>query len=278
MSDTTLESGVVTGPDTEVRVELVRPGVALVTLNRPEAFNAISVDFVQEFNRRFTDIAADTSIRAVVMTGAGRAFCAGGDLKDVSKVGVGRSTPQQAMEVQDAAASMVTRLVSMPQPVIAAVNGAAAGGGLVLALACDVRICSTAAKFAAAFVRIGLASEMGASFLLPRVAGPSLGFEMLLTGRKVDADEALQNRMVLRVVEPDRLLDEAIGVAEQIVQNSPFGVSTAKRLLWASLQSSNLQSSIDFESAAQMLCARTEDQREALAAFMERRSPSFSNS
>jgi len=164
----------------------------------------------------------------------------------------------------------------MPQPIISAVNGAASGGGLALALASDIRIASTSARFNVAFVRIGLSGcDIGVSWLLPRLIGASRAYELMLTGRFVDADEALRIGLVVRVVPDDALLDAADDTAEQILANSPFGVHMTKEVMWSQLEVGSLAAGIDLENRTQLLASTTEDMQEALAAFVEKRPPDF---
>ncbi|HSL58111.1 MAG TPA: enoyl-CoA hydratase-related protein [Acidimicrobiales bacterium] len=263
-----------------VRSETVRPGIRLITLDRPDRLNAMSHELVADLHRALDDVAADGECRVVVLTGAGRGFCAGLDLKGTGPApgseGLGR--PQAGLVAQQHIASLVPHLRSLRQPVIAAVNGAAAGGGLALALASDVRIAATSARFNVAFVRIGLSGcDIGVSWLLPRLIGASRAFELLLTGRIVESDEADRLGLVTRVVPDDRLLDEALATAELIAANSPFGVWMTKEVMWSNLEVSSLQAGIDLENRTQILTTFSEDQREAVAAFLERRPPRFEN-
>jgi len=263
-----------------VRSETVRPGIRLITLDRPDRLNAMSHELVGDLHAALDDVAADQDCRVVVLTGAGRGFCAGLDLKGTGPApgseGLGR--PQAGLVAQQHIASLVPHLRSLRQPVIAAVNGAASGGGLALALASDVRIAATSARFNVAFVRIGLSGcDIGVSWLLPRLIGASRAFELLLTGRIVESDEADRLGLVTRVVADDELLDEAFATAELIAANSPFGVWMTKEVMWSNLEVGGLQAGIDLENRTQILTTFSEDQREAVAAFLERRPPRFEN-
>jgi enoyl-CoA hydratase len=270
-----------------VRLDRVRDDVALVTLNRPQVLNAETLELVHELQAVLDGIAADSSWRVVVLTGAGRGFCAGHDLSEmpqastdaaVAQAGRKRSAVQAGMRVQKAFADLTLRVHSLPQPVIAAVNGPAAGGGLALALAADTRVCSTSARFNAAFVRIGLSGcDVGVSYLLPRIVGPTLAFEMMLTGRLVDAEEALRSGLVLAVVPDGQVVAAALDVAEQISANSPFGVRMTKEVMRANLDAPSLAAAIELENRTQILCTRTADQREAIAAFLEKRPAVFTD-
>jgi enoyl-CoA hydratase len=263
-----------------VRSETVRPGIRLLTLDRPDRLNAMSHELVADLHAALDDVAADRGCRVVVLTGAGRGFCAGLDLKGTGPApgseGLGR--PQAGLVAQQHIATLVPHLRSLRQPVVAAVNGPAAGGGLALALAADVRIAATSARFNVAFVRIGLSGcDIGVSWLLPRLIGASRAFELLLSGRIVESDEADRIGLVTRVVPDDRLLDEALDVAGSIAANSPFGVWMTKEVMWSNLEVGSLQAGIDLENRTQILTTFSDDQREAVAAFLERRPPRFEN-
>jgi enoyl-CoA hydratase len=269
-----------------VHVERVREDVALVTLNRPAVLNAETLELVHELHAVLDGIAADPTWRVVVLTGAGRGFCAGHDLSEMpsantdaaAQAGRERSGVQAGMRVQEAFADLTLRLHSLPQPVIAAVNGPAAGGGLALALAADTRICSTSARFNAAFVRLGLSGcDVGVSYLLPRIVGPTLAFEMMLTGRLVEAKEALRSGLVLRVVPDGQVVEAALDIAQQIAANSPFGVRMTKEVMQANLDAPSLAAALELENRTQILCTRTRDQREAMAAFLEKRPAVFTD-
>jgi enoyl-CoA hydratase/carnithine racemase len=251
-------------------VERPRDGVVLVTLNRPERMNAITFQMFDEMHDLCRSLLADGDARAVVITGAGRGFCAGLDLDDAETLP--DMTPHEMMLGQQHWAGAFVNFHELPQPVIAAVNGAAAGGGLGLALAADIRLASPAARFNAAFVRIGLsAGDVGVSWSLPRVVGLGRAAEIMLTGRFVDAEEAATIGLVNRVVAEDALLDEAFAVAEQIAANTPFGVTLTKRVLNANVDAGSLSQAVEVENRGQTLATRGQDFREALAAFREKR-------
>ena len=167
---------------------------------------------------------------------------------------------------------------ALPQPIVAAVNGPAAGGGLALALASDVRIAASSARFNVAFVRIGLSGcDIGVSWLLPRLIGVSRAWELMLTGRIVESDEAERIGLVVRVVPDGEVVDAALKTAELIAGNSPFGVQMTKEVMWSNLETSSLQAAIDLENRTQILTTFTDDMREAMAAFLDKRPPSFGN-
>jgi enoyl-CoA hydratase len=261
-----------------VRSEVVEEGVTLLTLDRPARLNAMSIELVADLHEALDDVAADRDCRAVVITGAGRGFCAGLDLKGIGTnppaEGLGRAAA--GLTTQQHIATLVPHLRSLRQPVIAAVNGPATGGGLALALAADVRIAATSARFGVAFVRIGFSGcDIGVSWLLPRLVGASRAFELMLTGRVFESDEADRLGLVTRVVPDDELLDSALETARLIVGNSPFGVWLTKEVMWSNLEVGSLQAGIDLENRTQILASFTEDQQEAVAAFLEKRPPTF---
>lgn len=261
-----------------VQVEEIDDGITKVTMNRPDRLNAMDAELVEGLHNAFGSIGVERSTRAVILTGAGRGFCAGLDLGGYGDTpgtqGEGRAP--SGLATQQHIASLVPRLRSMRQPVIAAVNGPAAGGGLALALASDVRIASSSAKFNVAFVRIGLSGcDIGVSWLLPRLIGAGRAFELLLTGRIIDATEADHIGLVTRVVPEAELMDSALDTARMIRNNSPMGVWMTKEVMWSNLEVGSLQAGIDLENRTQILTSMTEDHREAMVAFLEKRDPQF---
>jgi enoyl-CoA hydratase len=261
-----------------VNVDRPEEGVTRVTLQRPDRLNAMNAELIGELHDALADIAVDRTCRVVVLTGRGRGFCAGLDLGGFGKLpGAEDLGPvETTFATQTQIASLVPRLRSLPQPVIAAVNGPAAGGGLALALACDIRIAAASARFNVAFVRLGISGcDIGVSWLLPRLIGASRAWELMLTGRIVEAQEADRIGLILRVVPDDDLLDSALETARLIVANSPWGVRMTKEVMWSQLEVGSLQAGIDLENRTQVLSSMTGDMREAVAAFLEKRSPRF---
>jgi enoyl-CoA hydratase/carnithine racemase len=263
-----------------VLVDRSRPGIAVVTLNRPDRLNAMNYALVRGLYDVFDDLAADLSCRVVVLTGAGRGFCAGLDLTEGASppttTTMGRA--QAGMTVQKLIAGLVPKMRSIPQPVIAAVNGAASGGGLALALASDVRIAAQSARFNVAFIRVGLSGcDIGVSWMLPRLVGASRAFELLLTGRLIDAAEADRIGLVTRVVADTDVVESALETAALILGNSPFGVRMTKEVMWSQLEIPSLQAGIDLENRTQVLSSFTGDLTEAMAAFAEKRPPRFTD-
>ncbi|HWE90039.1 MAG TPA: enoyl-CoA hydratase-related protein [Pseudonocardiaceae bacterium] len=258
-------------------IELTRPGdgIVLATLNRPDRYNAMTVTMFAELESLAFAVADTDDTRVLILTGAGNAFCAGYDLDDADELA--ELTAMGMLGRQEHAARALLAVRALPVPVVAAVNGAAAGGGLSLALAADIRLASRSAKFNAAFVRIGLsAGDLGASWLLPRIIGPALAAELAYTGRFVDADEAERIGLVNRTIEDQDLLAESIAMAELIVANSPSGVRMSKRALQSTMEVGSYAAALELENRGQALLTRDENLPEALAALRERRPPEFS--
>jgi enoyl-CoA hydratase len=257
-----------------LRVES-RPGVALITLCRPDRLNALTWEMVDELHAALAAVGGRRDVRVVVLTGEGRGFCSGLDLGTPDAVGSADDTVA-VYRRQERVAALATALRDLPQPVIAAVNGPAAGGGMALALAADLRICAPQALFAVAFVRLGLSGcDVGLSYLLPRIVGLAAASELMLTGRRVGAEEALRIGLANRVVAAERLLEATFELAREIAANSPFGVWMTKQVLRRNVDASSLEAAIELENRTQVLATRTEDMKEALAARGERRQPQF---
>jgi len=258
-----------------VLLDRSRPELALVTLNRPDRLNAISPEVVDALHRTLDELAADEACRVVILTGAGRGFCAGLDLA-APRASSGPAGVPTLFRWQERFAGMVRKLHRLPQPVIAAVNGPAAGGGFALAAGADVRVAASTAKFHVAAIRIGLsAGESGLTYLLPRLIGASRAFELMVTGRPIDAEEAERIGLVSRVVADDEVVKAAIEIAEQILSNSPFGVRQTKQIMWRNLDAADLEAATDLENRTQILAVQTGDFREATTAFVEKRPPRF---
>jgi len=247
--------------------------VALVTLARPDRLNAITFEMFEEFARLHVDLAG-REVRALIVTGAGRAFCAGLDLDDAALL---PSMPAAEMlRAQTGWARSIAGFADLPFPVIAAVNGAAAGAGLALTLMADVRVASTTARFNAAFVRIGLSGgDCGTSWTLPRLVGLGRATEILLTGRFVEADEAHAIGLVTDVVAPDEVVSRALEIARVIAGNSPVGVELTKQVVRTNVDAPSLQAALELENRNQVVAATTDDMLEALTAFREKRPPIF---
>lgn len=265
-------------PETLPTLAVTRPaeGVVLATLDRPDRLNALTVQMFADLEALARDLDRDDTARVLIVTGAGRGFCSGYDLDEAK--GLPDLAPTEMLDRQERAADAFVALRGLGIPVIAAVNGAAAGGGLSLALAADIRLASSTAKFVAAFTTIGLsAGDLGASWLLPKLVGPAHAADIAFTGRVVAADEALRMRLVNRVVAPEALLDEAIALAISITKNSPAGVRLSKRALQSNLEVPSYAAAMELENRGQTLLTRTEDMAEALEAFLGKRPARFTN-
>ena len=262
-----------------VLVDKPRPNVTLVTLNRPERMNAMAFDVMIPFREALEEISYDNDTRVVVITGAGHGFCSGADLEDSGLVPniSGLTRPGIARRAMGVLDDVILALRKMHQPVIGAINGAAIGGGFCLAVATDIRIASDAAYFRAAGINNGLtASELGISYLLPRAIGSSRAFDIMLTGRDVDAAEAERIGLVSRVVAGEELLDACYETASRIIGFSRVGVELTKRMLWSGLDASSLTAHMDHEGHAQLFVRMTtENFEEAIRARREKRPPVF---
>ena len=258
-----------------LRVERPRDGIVLATLDRPQRLNAMTFQTFDEFVLLCDEVAGDPDARVLVVTGAGRGFCAGLDLDQAQQLAGMPATEMLAGQERWAAGIAAFR--RLPKPVIAAVNGPAAGAGMALALAADMRLASTDARFNAAFVRIGLSGgDVGVSWMLPRIVGLGRAAEILFTGRLVDAAFAERIGLVNAIVEPERLLDAALELADEMAANSPFGLRLTKQVLQTNVDAPSLEAAIELENRNQVLATRTDDMVEALAAFREKRTPDWS--
>jgi enoyl-CoA hydratase len=256
-------------------LELSRPrhDVALITLNRPEKLNALNHGLVEELHHTLETLDTDYECRVVVLTGAGRGFCSGLDLTDPfpEEAKAGLEFPRSSLRWQERIADLTTRLVRMRQPVIAAVNGPAYGGGFAIAMACDLRIASASARFCTQFIKLGLGGcDIGVSYTLPRIVGSGQAFDLILTARTVEADEALGIGLVSRLSD-DSVLDDALAIAETLCGYSKFGVESTKQVLWANLEAPSLEAALHVENRSQILASTSGELKEATAAFATRK-------
>ena len=264
-----------------VLVEHPRPHVALITLNRPERMNSMAFDVMVPFKEVLDNITYDNSIRVVVLTGAGKGFSSGADHKSAGSVPHVQdlTRPSYALRSMAILDDVILALRRLHQPVIAAVNGAAIGGGLCLALAADIRVAARGAYFRAAGINNGLtASELGLSYLLPRAIGSSRAFEIMLTGRDIDAEEAERIGLVSRQVPDEQLLETCFDMAERIAAFSRPGVELTKRTLWSGLDAASLEGHMQAEGLGQLFVRLlTGNFEEAVAARAEKRPPVFTD-
>lgn len=261
-----------------VRVERPSEHVAVVTLDRPEVLNALSIDLAIDLDRTLVEVGDDNSVRVIVLTGAGRAFCSGLDLKDYGVVPNidGLQVGQIAQRSMRVYSRLVTTLRGLHQPVIAAVNGPAFGGGMCLAMACDLRFAGPSATFNATGIVNGLTStEMAAAWLLPRQIGSTHANDLLLTGRVVEAEEALRIGLVSRVA--DDIVDEAISTADRMAGFSPYGLAMTKDVVWANLEIGSLAAAIELEDRNQLMLGFTDNLPEAIRAFAQDRQPVYTD-
>jgi enoyl-CoA hydratase len=257
-------------------LEVAREGaLTWLTLARPEALNALDSRMVDELHDFLTGLASDRETRVVVIRGAGRAFCAGLDLKEPRATGGG---VPEGLRMQRRISELPMRMRRVPQVFIACVHGAACGGGFALALASDVRLAGASARMNAAFIRIGLsACDIGVSYFLPRLIGASLASELLLTGRFIAAQRALAVGLVSAVVPDDLLEAEARALAQEMLATTPLGLRLTKECLAASIDAGSLEQVIAMEDRNQILCAQSQDFAEGVAAVLGKRAPRYAD-
>jgi 2-(1,2-epoxy-1,2-dihydrophenyl)acetyl-CoA isomerase len=254
-------------------IETIEDGVATLTFNRPERMNALSTPIMEGLLGGLPRLADDPAIRVIVLTGRGRAFCAGGDVKSMAEGGERRSAAEATAHLRSR--MEVSRILhDLPKPTIAMINGPAAGAGLAFALACDLRIAGASARLVTAFVKVGLSGDFGGSFFMTRLVGTAKARELYFTGRPVAAEEALSLGLVNRVVADDQLGDATMELARSLAQGPQVALSLMKRNMNCA-ESGGLADLLDMEAANMVQAARTEDHREAAMAFVEKRAPVF---
>jgi enoyl-CoA hydratase len=262
-----------------VKIETPRPGIALVTLDRPERMNAMAFDVMVPLREALEELSFDNSVRVVILTGAGEGFCSGADLVDPGYLPIfdGIGVPGIARRAMKVLEDVISSLRDMHQPVIAAINGPAIGGGFCLAMATDIRLAADTAYFRAAGINNGLtAAELGLSYTLPRAIGASRAFEIMLSGRDVDATEASAIGLVSRTLPGDQLLEACYALAERIIGYSQIGVELTKQMLWAGLEAGSMHSHMNHEGHAQLFVRMTtRNFEEAIKARREKRAPLF---
>jgi len=255
---------------TTVTLERVEPHVAVLTLNRPERLNALDFTLVGALHDALDEVAADPDCKVVILTGAGRGFCAGLDLKDWgTPPGPGEHRQVHAnVDGQAFMSNLTVHLRTTPQVVVAAVNGAAYGGGFAIACACDLRFAAQSARFCSAFIRTGLTgTDIGITYLLPRLVGASRAADLILTGRDVDADEAERLGIVSRVVPDDRLLDEALATARVMAGYTRTGLLNTKEVLWHNSDNTSMTAAIALENRNQSLASQAQDVQEHMRKY-----------
>lgn len=260
-------------PATQVLLESREGAVATLTMNRPDRLNALNNELSTALNEAITRIAGDHSIHVVILTGAGRAFCAGGDLAVIG-AGRAREDATELAPILRSGMQAVLKLRTMPQPVIAAVNGPAAGAGMNLALAADLRIAVEEAMFGQNFAKVGLFPDYGGTYFLPQLIGPARAAEMFYTGDMIDAKTALQLGIVNHVYPADRFHTEVQSLAAKIAIGPQLAVRAIKQTIFAREQDALVQA-LEREVEHQLKCFHSHDCREGIRAFLEKRPPSF---
>jgi len=256
---------------TEVVMRRVEDGVAVITLNRPERLNAWTEEMEHAYFDLLEECSLSPAVRVIVVTGAGRGFCAGADMNDLQALGDG--TPNGGETRRQRRPQSFP--LSVPKPIIAAINGPCAGIGLAQVLMCDIRFAAAGAKLTTAFARRGLIAEHGTSWMLPRLLGPARALDLLLSGRVVLAEEAAEMGLVNRVLAPELLLAETIAYARELAVNcSPASMATMKRQVYADLER-GLDAALDAADALMLASFARPDFREGVASFVERREPHF---
>ena len=248
--------------------------VRTLRLNRPDVLNAFNTDLLKTLGKAVRDAEKDKTVRCLIITGAGRGFSAGQDLADVADRYKSSGPIEIGAHLRDLYNPVIAKIRSMEKPVIAAVNGVAAGAGCSLALACDIRIAAASAGFIQAFINVGLIPDSGATFILPRLVGLSRALELACTGRKVKADEALQLGLVNQVVPDEQLAETTRQFAAKLASLPPRGIGLTKRAMNASL-THDLETQLDYEAMIQTVAGQTKDHREGVAAFLEKRPARF---
>lgn len=258
----------------ELLVE-ARGAVEIATLNRPERLNALNEGLVDELNAYFGGLADRKDVRVVILRGAGRGFCAGLDIQE-DRASDGETPVLRTLRTQTSIGNIYRKMRACPQPIIALGHGAAAGGGLSLLLASDVRYGSPSFRCNAAYIRIGLGGcDMASSYFLPRLVGASLASEMILTGRFIDARRALSAGLISEIVEEDKLLDRGLALADEMLATSPWGLRLSKQALSLNLDAPSLEAAMAIEDRQQVILSATEDYKEALTAFLDKRPPEY---
>ncbi|OPY73924.1 MAG: 2,3-dehydroadipyl-CoA hydratase [Syntrophorhabdus sp. PtaU1.Bin002] len=247
--------------------------IAIITLNRPKARNAFSPEMITLWREYLEKARSDNNVRVIVVTGKGDTFCSGGDIRDMAE-GKLKSWDMKRF-LWDGVHRIVLTLEDLDKPVIAAINGAAMGAGMDMAIMCDLRVCSDKAKLAESYIMMGLVPGDGGAYFLPRLVGTSKALELLLTGDVMTAEEALNLGIVNRVVPHDQLMKETMKLAEKIANKPPLAVSMMKRAVYQGV-TSTLRAHLDYISSQLSLLSETKDHHEAAMSFLEKRKPQFS--
>ena len=262
----------------EIELDHPAEGVARLTLNRPDSLNAFTYTMYEALHARLSQLRFDPSVRVLILTGAGRGFCAGHDIRAAGSpawVAEGLGMAQATRAIMARLGEIPVLMRSLPQPVICAVNGVAAGAGYAISAAADLTLAGRSARFVNAFHNAGTGHELGFSWTLPRRVGSQRAAELLLTGRAVDAEEAAAIGLVLRTVDDEALQGEALALAGRILANSPIGIALTKQTMWLNASATSLEAAIELENRAIFMSQSTEDTAEKRKAFVEKRPPAF---
>jgi len=251
-----------------------REGIAVITLNRPERFNSFTTSMYREFPRIVDQLKRDDEVKAVILTGAGKGFCAGSDVSDRLGKRLEEGGEESRFENLQQVGAMALDIADFDKPLIGAINGAAVGAGLSLALLCDIRLASEKALFGAVWLSVGLVPDVGATYYLPRIVGREKAMELMLSRDIIGADEALKIGLVRKVVAPDQLMMSARELAAKIASGPAVAIELTRRGLQRSLDN-DLKTQLDYETYAQNICRQTEDHKEGIRAFKEKRKPVF---
>ena len=254
----------------DLRVD-IGDAIATLTLDRPDALNSLTVPLKEALLRAFRDLARDSAVRVVILTGAGRAFCAGQDLRERLEPGAA----PLATEIRERYNPIILAMRRLEKPIVGAINGIAAGAGASLAFACDLRIAAEGASFLLAFGRVGLIPDSGATWLLPRLVGPAKAAELAMTGEPLTAADAERFGLVAKVVPPEALLPEARALAARLAAGAPRALALTKRAL-SRAEETSLEAALEYEAWLQGIAGSTADHAEGIAAFVEKRPPRFS--
>jgi enoyl-CoA hydratase/carnithine racemase len=254
-----------------------RDAIEILTLDRPDALNALSVQMTADLNDYFGGLHDRTDVRVIILRGAGRTFCAGLDIKE-HRGGGDEEPVVRSYRTQTEIGNIYRKMRSCPQPIIALVHGAAAGGGLSLALASDVRYGAPSLRMNAAYIRIGLGGcDMASSYFLPRLVGASLASEMILTGRFINAERALRSGLISELVDEEGLLDAGMALANEMLATTPWGLRLSKQALNLNIDAPSLDHAMAIEDRQQIILGQLEDFREAMTAFVEKRKPVYTS-
>lgn len=249
-------------------------GVAIITLNRPERFNSFTTSMYREFPRILDQLKRDDEVKAVILTGAGKGFCAGSDVSDRLGKRLKEGGEGSRFETLQRVGAIALNIADFDKPIIGAINGTAVGAGLSLTLLCDIRLASEKARFGAVWLNVGLVPDVGATYSLPRIVGKEKAMALILSREVIGAEEALKIGLVSKVFPHDQLMEEAKKLAKSITSAPSVAVELTKRALQRSLDN-DLRTQLDYESYAQNICRQTEDHKEGIRAFAEKRKPVF---